>query len=105
MNEPSLASFALTIEVANWHVTSATTARRSHQQRGHEDMQFPYLHRCRALAEAAGSKYLAAIASGLLRRAARRALRELVDLDDCTLAELGLTRAEVTSLLEAHAET
>ena len=60
-----------------------------------------------ALPQAAG--YLAAattsaLASAVARRDARRARRELAALDDRTLADLGLERAELTSLFDALAE-
>lgn len=48
---------------------------------------------------------LEAIASSVLRRAARQAHRGLMALDDRTLADLGLLRTELTSLLEALAGT
>jgi uncharacterized protein YjiS (DUF1127 family) len=56
------------------------------------------------------ARYLAeiaahAIASLVLRRAARQAHRKLMTLDDRTLADIGLVRSELTSLLEALAET
>jgi uncharacterized protein YjiS (DUF1127 family) len=46
-----------------------------------------------------------AIALAVLRRATCQAHRELAALDDRTLADLGLVRAELTSLLEVLAET
>ena len=46
-----------------------------------------------------------AIASAVLRRAARQAHRELAALDDRTLADAGLVRAELMSLLEVLVET
>jgi uncharacterized protein YjiS (DUF1127 family) len=45
-----------------------------------------------------------AIASAVLMSAARQAHRELAALDDRMLADIGLVRAELTSLLEALAE-
>lgn len=45
-----------------------------------------------------------AIASAVLRRTACRARRELAALDDRALADIGLVRAELTSLLEVLAE-
>jgi uncharacterized protein YjiS (DUF1127 family) len=54
------------------------------------------LRRARNLAVAAG-----AVASAVvLRRAASRAHRELAALDDRTLADIGLDRAELMSLLD-----
>ena len=54
-------------------------------------------------------KYLGAIAANatawiVVRRATKQAHRELVALDDRTLADIGLVRGELTSLLEALAE-
>lgn len=46
-----------------------------------------------------------AIASTVMRRAASQAHRELAALDDRTLADIGLVRPELTSLLESLAET
>jgi uncharacterized protein YjiS (DUF1127 family) len=56
------------------------------------------------------ARYLAAVAANwiapvVVRRVERRAHRELAALDDRTLADMGLGRAELTSLLEALAET
>ena len=45
------------------------------------------------------------IASAVVRRAERQARRELAALDDRTLGDMGLARSELTSLLEALAET
>jgi uncharacterized protein YjiS (DUF1127 family) len=44
------------------------------------------------------------IASIVLRRAASRAHRELVAMDSRLLADIGLARAELSSLLDALAE-
>lgn len=43
---------------------------------------------------------LGAIASAVVRRATKQAHRELVALDDRTLADIGLVRADLMSLLE-----
>jgi uncharacterized protein YjiS (DUF1127 family) len=55
-------------------------------------------------------RYVAAIAASwivpaVVRRVERRAHRELAALDDRTLADMGLARAELMSLLDALAET
>jgi uncharacterized protein YjiS (DUF1127 family) len=60
------------------------------------------------LAQPAG--YLAAMAAravalAIVRRAASQAQRELVALDNRTLADIGPARAELTSLIDAVAET
>ncbi|MDX2201373.1 MAG: DUF1127 domain-containing protein [Hyphomicrobiaceae bacterium] len=44
------------------------------------------------------------IASAVLRRAERKARRELAALDDRTLEDMGLVRADLTALLDALAE-
>jgi uncharacterized protein YjiS (DUF1127 family) len=46
-----------------------------------------------------------AFASAVLRRAERQAQRELAALDDRTLADIGLVRAQLTSLEDAFTET
>ena len=46
-----------------------------------------------------------AIASAVLRRAARQAYRELAALDDRTVKDIGLVRCELASIAEAVAET
>jgi uncharacterized protein YjiS (DUF1127 family) len=46
-----------------------------------------------------------AIASAILRRAARQAYHELAALDDRTLKDIGLARCELASIAEAIAET
>jgi hypothetical protein len=51
------------------------------------------------------ARCLGAIASGVLRRALRQAHRQLMALDDRTLADLGLFRTELTPLLMALAGT
>jgi uncharacterized protein YjiS (DUF1127 family) len=56
------------------------------------------------------ARYVAAVAAGwivpvVVRRVERRAQRELAALDDRTLEDMGLGRAELTSLLDALAET
>lgn len=56
------------------------------------------------------ARYLAAttvnvIASIVVRRAERQARRELAALDDRTLGDMGLVRADLMSLLEVLAET
>jgi uncharacterized protein YjiS (DUF1127 family) len=45
-----------------------------------------------------------AIASAVLRRAARRAYRELAALDDRTLKDIGLARSALASISQAVAE-
>lgn len=56
------------------------------------------------------ARYLAAIAASriasiVVRRAKRQAYRQLAAVDDRTLRDMGLVRAELMSLLEALAET
>ncbi len=46
-----------------------------------------------------------AIASAVLRRAARQAYRELAALDDRTLKDIGLVRCELASIGQTVAET
>jgi len=46
-----------------------------------------------------------AVASAILRRAARQAYRELAALDDRTLRDIGLARCELASIAQTFAET
>ena len=69
------------------------------QLSGSNRMTLPQVVRC--LAALAAN----VIASAVVRRAESQARRELAALDDRTLADMGLVRAELLSLLETLAET